>query len=45
MKINIIIMAENKKKLSKSELNAKRQTKILKKLEDKKMKKRKSRVQ
>ena len=37
-------MAENKKKLSKAELNAKKQEKILKKLEDKKMKKRKSRA-
>lgn len=37
-------MAANKKKLSKTDLNAKRQEKIQKKLEEKMMKKRKSRV-
>lgn len=37
-------MAVLRKKLTKAELNEKRQEKILKKLEDKKMKKRKSRV-
>jgi len=37
-------MAKLRKKLTKAELIDKRQEKILKKLEDKKMKKRKSRV-
>ncbi len=37
-------MAVLRKKLTKKEINDKRQEKILKKLEDKKMKKRKSRV-
>ncbi len=37
-------MAVLRKKLTKEELLAKRQLKVLKKLEDKKMKKRKSRV-
>lgn len=37
-------MAVLRKKLTKAELNAKKQEKILKKLEDKKMKKRNSRV-
>jgi hypothetical protein len=37
-------MAVLRKKLTKTELNDKRQEKILKKLDDKKMKKRKSRV-
>lgn len=37
-------MAVLGKKLTKAELNDKKQEKILKKLEDKKMKKRKSRV-
>lgn len=37
-------MAVLRKKLTKAELNDKKQEKILKKLEDKKMKKRKSRV-
>ena len=37
-------MAELKKKLTKVELKDKKQIKILKKLEDKKMKKRKSRA-
>jgi hypothetical protein len=36
-------MAVLRKKLTKAELNEKKQEKILKKLEDKKMKKRKSR--
>lgn len=38
-------MAVLRKKLTKAELNDKKQEKILKKLEDKKIKKRKSRVQ
>tara|TARA_R110002073_G_scaffold139232_1_gene289223 strand:+ start:3992 stop:4105 length:114 start_codon:yes stop_codon:yes gene_type:complete len=37
-------MAVLRKKLTKEEINDRRQKKILKKLEDKKMKKRKSRV-
>ncbi len=37
-------MAKLRKKLTKAELNQKRQEKILKKLEEKKMKKRKARV-
>lgn len=37
-------MAVLRKKLTKAELNDKRQEKILKKLDEKKMKKRKSRV-
>lgn len=37
-------MAVLRKKLTKAELNDKKQEKILKKLEDKKMKKRKSRA-
>lgn len=37
-------MATGKKKLSKSEVKAKRQDKILQRVEEKKMKKRKSRV-
>lgn len=37
-------MAVLRKKLTKAELNDKKQEKILKKLEEKKMKKRKSRV-
>jgi hypothetical protein len=37
-------MAVLRKKLTKAELNDKKQEKILKKLEDKKIKKRKSRV-
>jgi len=37
-------MAKLRKKLTKAELNQKRQEKILKRLEEKKMKKRKARV-